>query len=200
MLKSQVSGWALLRAWLAIGLNSFGGGTVTLFLIRRLAVETHGWYSAAEFTRDWGLVQAAPGINLLAITILIGHRVAGFIGSLIALFGLMLPSVTINIVLAAMYAQFRTLPAIDAAIKGVIPATVGLGLLMCVNMARPLLEHSHAQGRLHLGGSIGILLFGALALVVLKVPVFGMLLGAGVAGAFIAVIEARRRSRAEVPA
>src|SRR4051812_17220439 len=79
--------------WFLIGLQSFGGGSATLFLIRRAAVEQYQWVSPEDFTRDWALVQAAPGINLLCITILIGHRVAGFLGGLASLLGLMLPSV-----------------------------------------------------------------------------------------------------------
>src|SRR5438105_7826591 len=88
-----------LRVWLGLGLQSFGGGAATLTLIRRAAVEQYGWLSEAEFTRAWALVQIAPGINLLALTILIGRRTLGAKGIALALLGLLLPSVTVTVLL-----------------------------------------------------------------------------------------------------
>ena len=64
-----------LRAWLSIGIQSFGGGAATLYLIRRTAVERHGWLSNEEFTRDWGICQIAPGINL-SLDALVSEEIA----------------------------------------------------------------------------------------------------------------------------
>ena len=52
----------------------------------------------------------APGINLLCMTILVGWRLAGLAGALISLAGLLLPSVSITIVMIALYADVRQLP------------------------------------------------------------------------------------------
>src|SRR5437764_14486880 len=87
----------LLRLWFTFGLLSFGGGATTLTLIRRAVVERYGWLSDAEFTREWTLCQLAPGINLLALAILIGRRTAGARGSALALLGLTLPGVVVTI-------------------------------------------------------------------------------------------------------
>jgi chromate transporter len=172
----------LLWIWFVLGLQSFGGGTATLFLIRRTAVERHRWISAEEFTRDWALVQAAPGINLLCMTILVGRRVAGFAGALAALVGLMLPSVAITILMTALYADLRDLPVIQAALRGVVPATVGLGLVLTVRMASPLLAASRREGRASLLVS-GVILVGSTGAILLgQLPVFVVLLSAGVIG------------------
>ena len=105
--------WLLLRVWFMLGLQSFGGGMATLFLIQRMSVEKQGWLSAEEFTSDWALCQAAPGINLLCMTILIGRRVAGLTGALVALLGLLFPSVTLTILMTALYADARHLPVVQ---------------------------------------------------------------------------------------
>lgn len=112
-----------------LGFQAFGGGATTLTLIRRNVVEQQGWLSEAEFTRDWALVQIVPGINLLGLTILIGRRVAGAKGVALALLGLLLLSVTLTILLTALYERIQHLEVVRAALRGVIPATVGLGLL-----------------------------------------------------------------------
>ena len=179
----QPSLWLLLRVWFMLGLQSFGGGMATLYLIQRTTVERYHWLTAAEFSRDWALCQAAPGINLLGMTILIGRKVAGLAGALVALVGLLLPSVTITIAMIALYADLRNLPVIQAALHGIVPATVGLGLLLTTNMARPLLTASQRESTISLLVSGFILVGSALAVVLWELPVLVVLLSAGGLGA-----------------
>ncbi len=155
----------------------------TLYLIQRAAVEQYGWLTAEEFTRSFALCHAAPGINLLCLTILIGRRVAGLAGSIVSLIGLLLPSVTITIVLTALYADLRTLPVVQAALRGIVPATVGLGLLMTVNMARPLLTSSRSESNSSLFVSVILLVGSALAVNLWHIPVIVVLCSAGAIGA-----------------
>jgi len=175
--------WLLLRVWFMLGLQSFGGGMATLYLIRRATVERHRWLTAEEFTRDWALCQAAPGINLLCMTILLGRRVAGLVGAVVAMVGLLLPSVTLTILMIALYADLRTLPVVQAALHGVVPATVGLGLLLTTNMARPLLTASQRESRSSLLVSVVILVGSALAVLFWELPVIVVLISAGTLGA-----------------
>jgi chromate transporter len=137
----------LLRVWLGLGLQSFGGGVATLALIRRAVVERYRWVSDEEFTRDWALCQVAPGINLLGITILLGRRLAGMRGVFLCLLGLLLPSVTLTVLLTALYAHIRDSDVVRAALRAVIPASVGLGLLTAFDIARPTLSASGREGR-----------------------------------------------------
>src|SRR5262245_26283863 len=125
----RVSPWRLLWIWTVVGTQSFGGGSATLYLIRRVAVERYKWITEDEFTHYWSICQIVPGINILGIVILIGSRVSGVPGVMLALCGLLLPSAAITVTLTALYASFKETPFVRAAIAGVVPATVGLGLL-----------------------------------------------------------------------
>ena len=136
----------LLWVWLSLGLQSFGGGTATQFLIRRTFVERYRWIAPADFTRWWALCPLTPGINLLALTVLIGWHLAGASGVVLALGGLLLPSVTITAGMTAAYALIRDHPLVAAALRGVVPASVGLGLLMAWQLAAPLLAASRREG------------------------------------------------------
>jgi chromate transporter len=176
---SSSSLWRLGWIWFVLGLQSFGGGTATLFLIRRAAVERHGWLSAEQFTQDWALVQAAPGINLLCMTILVGRRVAGLAGALTALVGLLLPSATITIMMTALYADLRDSVVIQAALRGVVPATVGLGFVLTVRMASPLLAAGHREGWFSLLVNVVILAGSAGAMLLWHLPVVLVLCMAG---------------------
>src|SRR5205809_3633253 len=117
--------WRLFWIWTAIGAQSFGGGSATLYLIRRTTVERHGWLTDEDFTRYWGICQIAPGINILGLVILIGWRVSGMLGALASLAGLLLPSAAITVALTSIYANVREAPVVRAALAGIVPATVG---------------------------------------------------------------------------
>lgn len=183
----------LFRIWFSIGLQSFGGGTATLSMIRRESIERMGWLSAADFTRYWGICQIAPGINIIAVTILIGWRVAGAAGAAAALLGLLLPSATITIALTAGYAAIRELPVVQAAIRGVIPATCGLGLLLAWRMARPPLEESRRESGASLAISLALVIGSALLVGLLGAPVVAVLWGSGGVAALGAWALSRRR-------
>lgn len=182
MTEQALSSGKLLRVWLALSLQSFGGGAATLTLIRRAAVEEQGWLSDAEFGRFWGLVQLAPGINLVALTILIGRKVAGVRGIVLSLAGLLLPSAGLTILMTAAYAHVQHNLWVQAALKGIVPAVVGLGLVTAWQIARPLLQASRSQGKARLALSLLVLTGSGLAawyhLPVLAIILCGGLLGA----------------------
>jgi chromate transporter len=187
---------SILTDFAQIGFQSFGGGSATLAMIQRLAVEKRRWLSEEEFARDWALVQMAPGINLVAITILIGRRVTGIRGSVAALLGLLAPSVTLTIVMTAFFAWARETPLVQAALKGIIPATVGMGLWTSVTITRPLLRAARRDGRLGLALGICALLISALGVALFQAPVLAVLFIGGLLCMLAAWRGAGRVSRA----
>jgi len=167
------------RVWFALGLQSFGGGVATLALIRRAAVDREEWITDLEFTRYWGLCQVAPGINLLALTILIGRKTGGASGILVALAGLLFPSVTITILMTAAYARVRHATAMQAALRGVLPATIGLGLVAALQMMRPLAVAARKEGFDTLLVSAFVLVGSGAAIAVWHISVVAALLASG---------------------
>lgn len=169
----------ILRVWFGLGLQSFGGGVATLALIRRAAVEQEEWLTDLEFTRYWALCQIAPGINLFALTILIGRKTGGAAGIFAALAGLLFPSVTITILMTAAYARVRHAAAMQAALRGVLPATIGLGLVAALQMARPLASAAHEEGVDTLIVSALVLAGSGAVIAFWHVPVVAALLASG---------------------
>lgn len=193
MPSAEPSPAAVFRAWLLVGLRSFGGGPATLFLIRRSFVEETGWVTADQFTRDWALCQLAPGINLVALAILIGRRLHGWRGIVLALVGLLAPSSLFTILLTAGYARIQHAPAVVGALRGVVPATVGIGLATAFGLLKPPMAACRREGRGSL--ALGVLLLAGSAAAVLRyrTAVFPILLCAGAIGA------AFQASRREAP-
>ncbi len=164
-----------------IGIQSFGGGSSTLILIQR-ACTRHGWLEDGDFVRLWALVQIAPGINLIKLTFLIGHRLRGWPGLLAAGAGLILPSASATVLMTAGFTAISGQPLVQAALRGILPATIGLSLAMAVQMAQPLFSQARRQGRLRLGLHLAILVGAALLMAVNGVSPLAVLLAAGAVG------------------
>jgi chromate transporter len=175
--------WQLFRIWASIGLQSFGGGASTTLLIQRAFIEKHKWLSMEEFAHLWNLCILTPGINLVALTVLIGKKLCGSWGIVVSLAGMLLPSATITCLLAALFIQIEHVAAVQAIFRGVIPATGGIMLVVGLNFALPLIRKGSKEGFFYLLVS-GILIFAcALAVIFLKLSVIIVILGAAFLGA-----------------
>jgi len=175
--------WLLFRIWASIGLQSFGGGASTTFLIQRAFIEKHKWLSMEEFTHLWNLCILTPGINLVALTVLIGRKLGGDWGIAISLVGLLLPSAVITCLLTAGFKTVENLQAVQAILRGVVPATGGIMLLVGLNFAQPLIRKGYKEGVLFLLASSALVLACALAVILLKLSVIFVILGAAFFGA-----------------
>jgi len=176
------SKWQLFRIWASVGLQSFGGGASTTLLIQRAFIEKHKWLSIEEFTYLWNLCVITPGINLVALTVLIGRKLGGVWGIVVSLAGLLLPSATITCLLAATFKQIENLAAVQAVLRGVIPATGAIMLLVGWNFALPIIRRGHKEGVLYLLGSSVVIIACALAIILLKISVIIIIPGAAFLG------------------
>jgi chromate transporter len=191
----QIATWRLFSIWAGIGAQSFGGGSATLYLIRRVAVERYGWITEDEFTHFWGICQVVPGINILALVILIGSHVAGARGVAASLGGLLAPSAAITTVITAVYASIRDVSLVRAVIAGIVPATVGLGLLLTFKMVRPLLNGARRDGRSNMVFAALLFLACTGVAAIGRTPVLVVLWGAGL----LSAITQWRLGRSERP-
>src|SRR5260370_7988632 len=108
-----------------LSLLTFGGVSSVIPEMQRYIVDVKGWATAADFMARFAVAQAAPGPNVL-FTSLIGYRVAGIAGSLVALLGLCVPAAALTWVVSTVWERVR-----DSAARGVIrralaPLVVGL--------------------------------------------------------------------------
>jgi chromate transporter len=180
----------LFTHWLRIGVQSFGGGVATQFLIHKTFVQQRTALTDDEFTELFAICQIAPGINLFALAILIGNKLAGFVGSLAALAGLLLPSVTITLLMTAAYAEFKDSPIMRAAVRGITPAITALGVVMSWKLMRPILRAPAARRRFPQVFAVGLMALCLILVGVLNVPTFAVYLLAGGVGATVAALKA----------
>lgn len=199
----QPSTWDLFRTWAGVGFQSFGGGASAQFLIQQAFIEKHGWITREEYLHLWGLCVFVPGINMLSFTVLVGRKLGGVRGIAASLGGLLIPSAIITCLLAALFRHIEGVSAVQAVLRGVIPATGGVMLLVGLNFARPLLRRAYTEGYAVLLVSGLFIALCALVVIILKVSVIVVILGAIVLGALVFTPRKRpvlaEKERAEQP-
>ena len=95
-------------------------------LIQREVVDKQKWIDEQEFLNMIALAQAAPGLIAVNSAIFIGWRVGGWKGVAGAVLGAVLPSLLIILAIATVFSEWKELPAVEAAFKGIRPAVVAL--------------------------------------------------------------------------
>jgi chromate transporter len=115
----------LAAQFLALSLLSFGGANAILPDIHRQVVDVHHWMTSAEFTQMFALSQAAPGPNVLVVS-LVGWKVAGVIGGIVAMLSMCGPSSVLTYCVAHVSERYREAQLRIAIQRGLVPVTVGL--------------------------------------------------------------------------
>jgi chromate transporter len=119
---------AVLAAHFALlSLVAIGGANVVVPDIHRFVVEGQGWMSGPEFAQLFAIAQAAPGPNVIVVT-LIGWQVAGFAGALVATAAMTGPTCLLTYGVSRVWDRFRDKPWRKAVQAGLVPITVGLVL------------------------------------------------------------------------
>lgn len=118
-----------------IGIFGFGGGYGMLSLIQTEVVVNHNWLTTAEFTNIVAISQMTPGpvgINSATYCGYVAAHNAGFgggmavLGSVIATFALVLPSLIMMILISKMFMKYMNHPIVTNVFLGLRPAVVGL--------------------------------------------------------------------------
>jgi chromate transporter len=104
---------------------AFGGATALLPEMHRVVVDNHQWLDDTTFTNLYAIAQAAPGPNVLVVT-LIGWKVAGLAGALAATLAMCLPMSVLIYLLIDRWESFAGKRWQQAVSLGVAPLAVGL--------------------------------------------------------------------------
>lgn len=165
----------LVLTFLKIGTFTFGGGLVMVAFIEQDVVNTFGWLSHKEFVDAIALGQVTPGPIIIS-SVFIGYKVAGLVGATLAMMAISLPSFLMTIVLGHQLRRLRGISWLQAFLKGVSPAVIGMILAAGISIARASLVDIPTM-------ILAVLCL--LAIVRFKVDTTLVVVGAGVVGAFV---------------
>ena len=126
---------ALAAIFVQLSLLAFGGGNTILPEMQRQVVEVHHWIPASEFSALFALAQAAPGPNMMVVT-LVGWHVAGWAGILVTSIAKFGPSSLVTIAVLHAWDRFKDRPWRRHAQLGLVPVTAGLVAASAALIAR----------------------------------------------------------------
>jgi chromate transporter len=138
----MISPLLLELAWqfFVLSLLSIGGANAVIPEIQRRVVEMHHWMTDEDFAQLFALSQAAPGPNVLIVS-LVGWKVAGVLGGVVAMLAMSGPSSLLTYAVAHVWERWRDAPWRIAIQRGLAPVTVGLILSSGYILARTA-DHS----------------------------------------------------------
>ena len=130
--------WNLFFAFFKIGLFTFGGGWAMISIIKREIVEKFRWISETDFLDLLALAQSMPGILAVNIATVIGTKLRGLKGSIVAAAGTILPSFAIILIIAIYLTPdaIKNNRLLSRVFMGIRPAVVALIIAPVITTAR----------------------------------------------------------------
>ena len=116
----------LFISFFKIGAFTFGGGWAMIPLIEREVVDKQNWIKREDFVDALAIAQSLPGVLAVNISLLIGNKLRGLKGCLMATLGTILPSFLIILAIAIWFVQTYDNPVVERIFKGIRPAVVAL--------------------------------------------------------------------------
>ena len=125
-------------AFFKIGAFTFGGGYAMIPLIEEEVVNNKKWIEKDEFMDILVVSQSLPGALAVNCSIFLGYKIAGFLGAIMALLAVILPSFSIILLIAAFFMQFRNNYYVNAGFMGINSAVPLLVLVGAISLSKGL--------------------------------------------------------------
>lgn len=173
-----------------LGLFTFGGGYAMIGLLEE-RMTRRGWLDSEEILDCIAVTQTLPGVIAVNMSLYVGYRLKGIKGALVSVFGMVLPSFVIIILIAMFMENFGDNRYIQGALKGIRIATLGLILSAAVKLAGKTFDKVKGSKA---DSAFSILLFAVSFLLIsfMGVDAVWVILGGMVLGICYSLIKARR--------
>lgn len=119
-----------------LSLVSVGGLPSVMPEMQRYTVEVKGWLSPDDFIQMFALGQAAPGPNILIVS-LIGWKIAGLAGALVAFAAMCGPTAVLTWWVAGIWERFKDSAWRKDIQRAIAPIVVGMFLSAGLILATP---------------------------------------------------------------
>ncbi len=128
--------WQLFKATFLLSAFTFGGGFVIVSLMKKKFVEDLQWLEEEEMLDITAIAQSSPGPIPINASVILGYRMYGVIGSLVAILGTALPPMIIISVISVFYTQFRSNRIIAIALQVMRAGVAAVIFDVVINLAK----------------------------------------------------------------
>ena len=130
----KISKWKIFTTALKFSAITFGGGFVMIGMMERKFVEELELLKQEEMMDIAAIAQSAPGAVAVNAWILLGFRLQGFLGSLVAILGAVLPPFFIIGLISLVYRQFIESQMVAMIMKGMQIAVAAIISDLVINL------------------------------------------------------------------
>ena len=138
----------LFQSMFVLSAFTFGGGFVIVSLMKKKFVEQLGWLEEDEMLDITAITQSSPGPLPINASVIIGYRMYGVVGSLVAILGTALPPMIIIFIISYFYEQFRRNPYIAIALQVMRAGVAAVIFDVVISLAKNVL---HTRRILYIG-------------------------------------------------
>lgn len=123
---------------------TFGGGYVIVPLMRKKFVNEYHWIEEQEMLDLTAIAQSTPGPIAVNAAILVGYRVAGYLGSMITIIATVLPPLIILSVISVVYTAFINNLIIQYILRGMKAGVAAVIIDVVISMIISLMKDKKA--------------------------------------------------------
>ncbi len=171
---------SLLRIFLTmmrIGAMTFGGGYAMVPLFQDEFVNKNGWISNDDMVNMIALGQSVPGAIAVNCSILIGYRLKRFRGAIVAVSGVVLPSIIVLTIITFVYAAVRDNIYVSGALRGIRAAVVALLVSAFLTFMKPFYKDAVAMVAFFAAFLLSIVLDSGSIYIIIGGIIFGIIAG-----------------------
>ena len=124
----------LFLAFAKIGFTSFGGMSMVPLINDEMV--SHGWMNVSEVSDIIAIAEMTPGPLGLNCATFAGMRVAGILGAVLSVLGVLAPTFTLCALAAVFFEKFKNSRALKNIMVGVRPAALGIIVAVMIDLSR----------------------------------------------------------------
>lgn len=136
--------WELFKSTFILSASTFGGGFVIVSLMKKKFVEELGWLEEDEMLDITAIAQSSPGPIPINASVILGYRMQGILGSIVAIVGTSIPPIVIISIISLFYTQFRESKIIATAL---MVMRAGVAAVICdvvIKLAQNVIKTKNA--------------------------------------------------------
>lgn len=169
--------WTLFLSTFTLSAFTFGGGYVIVPLMQKRFVKELQWIDEEEMLDLVAIGQSAPGPIAVNTSIIVGYRMAGILGSLIAVVGTIFPPLIIITIISYFYQAFRDNPVVSALLLGMQAGVAAVIVSVVIDMAAKIIKGKQVL-------PIVMMILAFIAAILLNINIVIILLICGAVGAY----------------
>ncbi|MDN6699575.1 MAG: chromate transporter [Staphylococcus equorum] len=178
--------WEIFISTLYLSTFTFGGGYVIVTLMKNKFVDDYKWITEKEMLNFVAIAQSSPGAIAVNGAIVVGFKLAGFLGILASVLGTVIPPFAITSLISYFYEAFSSNLWISLILEGMEPGVAAVVAAVSYQMALDVVREKDKL-------LIGMMIIAFIASAIFEVNVIYIIL----ISILIGLIQTFLRSRKE---